>query len=77
MRSCSATSLSAHIIAASAALHVIGAAADQPVALDARLELLGAARDDVEMAVPDDAGGVVAPRADLGDEHGQAVVVVI
>ena len=35
------------------ALHVVGAAADQAVALDARLELLGVAGDHVEVAVED------------------------
>ena len=34
-----------------AALHVVGAAADQPVALDARLELVGVAGDHVEVPV--------------------------
>ncbi len=37
-----------------AALHVVGAAADQPVALDARLELLRAPGHDVEVPVQDD-----------------------
>ena len=46
-----------------AALHVVGAAADQAVALHARLELLGAARHHVEMAVQDDAGRLLAARA--------------
>jgi len=36
------------------ALHVVGAAADQAVALDARDELLRAPRDDVEVAVEDE-----------------------
>ena len=36
------------------ALHVVGAAADQPVALDARRELALARGDDVEVAVEDD-----------------------
>ena len=45
------------------ALHVIGAAADQAVALDPRLELLGAAGDDVEVAVEDDRGRVGAARS--------------
>ena len=59
------------------ALHVVGAATDQPVALDARRELLGAAGNDIQVAVPDDARGIGAPRADVGDEHGKSVVVVV
>jgi hypothetical protein len=59
------------------ALHVVGAAADQPVALDPRGELLGAPGDHVEMAVEHDAGRVRIARADLGDEHRQTVVVVL
>jgi hypothetical protein len=54
------------------ALHVVGAAADQPVAVDARLELLGAAGDHVEVAVEDDRDAL--GRADRGGEHRQAVV---
>ncbi len=59
------------------ALHVVGATAEQPVALDTRLELLGLARDHVEMAVQHDAGcpSDRAARPDLGDQHRQAVVL--
>jgi hypothetical protein len=41
------------------ALHVVGAAAVQPVALDARRELLGMAGHDVEVAVEDDRRGLL------------------
>ena len=50
-------------------LHVVGAAADQPVALDPRLELLRPPGDDVEVAVEDDGRAVGGP--DLGDRHRQ------
>ena len=60
-----------------AALHVVGAAADQPVALDSRLELLRAAGHDVEVAVEDHARRALPAGADLGDQHRQAVVIVI
>ena len=42
--------------AASGALHVVGAAAAEPVAVDPGLELLGAARHDVDVAVEEDRG---------------------
>ena len=45
-----------------AALHVVGAAADQPVALDARRELLRVARHDVEVAVEDERRAAAARR---------------
>ena len=76
--SCSAAVLArAHIIAASAALHVVGAPSDQAVALEARLELLVVAGDDVEMAVQHDGRAVVISRADVGDQDRQAVVSVL
>ena len=53
-----------------AALHVIGAAAVQPVALDPRRELLHVARDDVEVPVEDDRRRV--ERSDAGGEDRQA-----
>ena len=52
-----------------AALHVVGAAADQPVALDARRELARVRGHDVEVAVEDHAGAV--GRADVGQHHRQ------
>ena len=55
------------------ALHVVRAAPDQPVALDARRELLLERRDDVEVAVQHDQRA--ARPAGLGEDHGQAVVV--
>ena len=57
------------------ALHVVGAAADQPVALDTRLELLRVAGHDVEVPVQHDRGRVA--RAHLGGQHRQAVEVVV
>ena len=48
------------------ALHVVGAAADQPVALDARLELALAGGDDVEVAVEDDRRAVGRARRRRG-----------
>ena len=51
-------------------LHVVGAAAEQPVALYARLELLRPAGNDVEMAVEDDARNLSLAWADLGHQHG-------
>ena len=57
-----------------AALHVVGAAADQPVALDARLELLRAAGHDVEVAVEHAPSGASAAAPTVGEEHRQAVV---
>ena len=56
------------------ALHVVGAAADEPVALDARGELALARGDDVEVAVEDDRRRPSA-RPDLGQDDRQAVVV--
>ena len=44
------------------ALHVVGAAADEPVALDARRELALARGDDVEVAVEDDGRAVGGAR---------------
>ena len=76
-RSCSATSFSAHIIAASAALHVVGAAADQPVALDPRLELLGSPGTTSRWPWKTTHGGVGSPRPDLGHQHGQPAVIVL
>src|SRR6476661_8084013 len=55
------------------ALHVIGAAADQPVAVDPRRELALARGNDVEMAVEDDRRPVRGAR--LGQDDRQAVVV--
>ncbi len=55
------------------ALHVVGAAADQAIALDPRRELLLERRDDVEVAVQDDQRP--ARPARLGEDHGQALVV--
>ena len=69
-----------------AALHVVGAAPDQAVPLDPRLELLGTPGHDIEMTVEDDTrrGWVGAraarrPRgsADFGDQHGLAAVVML
>ena len=60
-----------------AALHVVGAAADQLVVLDAGLELLGTGRNHVEMAVQDHAGGVLAGGTDLRHQYGQPVVIVV
>ena len=60
-----------------AALHVVGAAADQPVVFNAGLELLGAPGDDVEMAVKHHAGGLLAGGTDLRHQYGQPVVIVI
>ena len=51
------------------ALHVVGAAADQAVALDARRELLRVPGDDVEVAVEDERRAVARP--DVGGEHRQ------
>ena len=60
------------------ALHVVGAAADQAVALDARLELALAARDDVDVAVQDDLRLARAVRrAGRRDDHRQALVGVV
>ncbi len=56
-----------------AALHVVGAAPDQAVALDARHVLRLEARHDVEVAVEDHRRGV-GPRPDLGGQHRQPVV---
>ena len=56
-----------------AALHVVGAAADEPVALDPRRELLVVRRDDVDVAVQDH--GRADRRADRGEDDGQAVEV--
>ena len=72
---CVATSCSASIIAASAALHVVGAAAVQPVALHARLELLGMAGDDVKVTVQDDRGPV--GRTDLRGQDRHLVERVV
>ena len=58
-----------------AALHVIGAAADEAVALGPRVELALAPGDDVEVPVEDDHGAVGRP--DLGQDHRQAVVVAV
>jgi len=53
-----------------AALHVVGAAADQAVAVDARLELAGPPGHDVDVAVEDDRRTVRG--ADRGGEDRQA-----
>ena len=53
-----------------AALHVVRAAADEPVAFDARLELAGVRRDDVDVPVEDH--GRAVGGADLGKHHRQA-----
>ena len=53
-----------------AALHVVGAAADEPVALDARRELRVVRRHDVDVPVEDDARA--RGRADLGEHDRQA-----
>ena len=55
------------------ALHVVGAAADEPIALDPRGELALARGDDVEVAVEDD--GRAVGGADLGQDDRQPVVV--
>ena len=57
------------------ALHVVGAAADEPVALDAGRELAVAGRDDVEVAVEDDARAVL--RSDVGQHDGQPVELAL
>jgi hypothetical protein len=54
------------------ALHVVGAAPEQAVAVHPRLEQLGARRHDVEVAVKDDRRA--AGRADRGRQHGATVV---
>ena len=59
------------------ALHVVGAAPDQVVALHLGLELLWTPGHDVEMAVQDHAGGAVAGRADLGHQHRKPVVLQV
>jgi hypothetical protein len=55
------------------ALHVVGAAADEPVAFDARRELALARGHDVEVPVEDDGRGALGP--DLGEDHRQVVVL--
>src|SRR5512133_2268724 len=55
------------------ALHVVGAATDQPVALDARRELALARGDDVEVAMEDD--GRPVGGTGLGEDDRQSVVV--
>ena len=55
------------------ALHVVGAAADQPVAVDARRELLGAPGDHVEVAVQRDRRRAL--RADGRRQHRTTVVL--
>jgi hypothetical protein len=57
------------------ALHVVGAAPDQAVALEAGLELLRMAGHDVEVAVEDDRGRVARP--DRGRQDRQTVEVVV
>ena len=56
------------------ALHVVGAAAEKAIAVQPRLELLRAARDDVDVAVQQQrqlrVGGT-----DLGEGHGQAAAL--
>ena len=61
------------------ALHVVGAAADQPIPFHARLKLLRLGGHHVEMAVEDDARAVVrlGGRSDLRHQDGQAVVIVV
>ncbi len=51
--------------------------ADQPVAVDARLELLRAARHHVEVAVEDDGWAALRRRTHLRHQHRQAVVIVM
>ena len=58
-----------------AALHVVGAAADQPLALDARLELLREAGHDVDVPVQDDHAGR-RPSPTWRAQHRQAVVLL-
>ena len=61
-----------------AALHVVGAAADQPVALDPRLELLGVRGHDVDVAVQDDRRrAAVLRRRRRRRRDRQALVVVL
>jgi len=57
------------------ALHVIGAAAVQPVALHARRELSVERRHDIEMPVQDDGRAVF--RAGARHDHGQPVVIAV
>jgi hypothetical protein len=57
------------------ALHVVGAAADEAVALDARRELPRAGGDDVHVAVEDDRRPVEG--ADVGQHDRQAVVLAV
>ena len=57
------------------ALHVVGAAADEAVALDARLELALAGGHDVEVAVEDH--GRPLARADVGHDDREAVEVAL
>ncbi len=52
-------------------LHVVGAAPVEAVALQPRVELPGAAGNDVEVALQDDRRHPLA-RADLGPDHGQS-----
>jgi hypothetical protein len=59
------------------AFHVVGATAEQLVAVHSRLVLLLAPGDHVEMAVEDHARQVLARRSDLGHQHGQPVVIVM
>jgi hypothetical protein len=54
-------------------LHVVRAATEQPLAVRARLELAGATRDDVEMAVQQHCGGLRG--AGLGDRDRQPLDV--
>jgi hypothetical protein len=58
-----------------AALHVVGTAPEQAVAVDARRELLRAAGHDVEVAVEDQRGRVGG--ADLGRQHVEIVERVV
>src|SRR2546421_13045447 len=60
------------------AFHVVGAAADQVVALDPGLELLIASRDNVEVTVQDHRRyALCGAWPDLRQEYWESVVVVI
>ena len=59
------------------ALHVVGTAADQPIAIDHGLELLSPPRYNVEMSVQDHARDTGRPGGtDLREQHRQPVVIM-
>jgi hypothetical protein len=58
------------------ALHVVGAAPDQAVPSDLRLELLGSPGNHVEVTVEDHTGDAVTS-ADVGDQHRQPSRLVL